>query len=141
MRPLTATMKLALDSIEQEPGTPAHKLPGGTRTVKALMARLLVEVEGSDWKTYLPPHKHEFVRSMHLDGCHHFSSTYTCKCGAVARSYNERSIAFDGWSSVWMMNDDGEPMCPRCEALLQGAKPQSEFVIGHAPEIDAGALV
>ena len=34
----------------------------------------------------------------------------------------ERDLSFDGYSAVWMTDDDGSPMCDRCEALLNGAK-------------------
>jgi hypothetical protein len=70
-------------------------------------------------------HQHQWQTVAHLDGCHSYEWVYACECGASRETYNERSVEEDGWSAVWMMDDDGKPMCGRCEELLNGAEPKS----------------
>lgn len=122
--PLTGTMQLCLDSVEQAPGAFARDLPGGKNTVAALMRRGKVEIDG-EHHVFLPAHKHEFKLTMHLDGCHSFSSVYACDCGVQASSYGERSVAADPYSGMWM----DSPGCTRCKELLQGARPAHEVQI------------
>lgn len=69
-------------------------------------------------------HQHQWRTVAHIDSCHGYSWTYSCECGASRETYGERSVEEDGWSAVWMMDDDGKPMCARCEALLNGAEPE-----------------
>lgn len=74
-------------------------------------------------------HKHAWKMTLHLDGCHYFQSSYACKCGATASTYDERDVKDDPYSMVWMDDEGvGEP-CVRCEELLNGAKPKHEKVI------------
>ena len=127
MLPLTGTMKLCLDSIEQAPGALARELPGGKNTIAALMRRGLCEVQedGSDWHVFLPTHQHVFKSSMHLDGCHSYQTAARCECGVAYNSYGERSLRADPYSGVWMDMDS----CERCAELMRGARPAHEVVI------------
>jgi len=121
---------MALTEIERKQGQLAAHLPGGTRTVEALMRRGMVEVAGEDWRTYLPEHKHAFKRGMHLDGCHWFGNSGACECGVVYSARNERSLKGDPYSAIWM-DDMGVDTCIRCEQLKNGARPRSTFVIAR----------
>lgn len=79
-------------------------------------------------------HKHAWKMVAHMDGCHFYASTYTCKCGATASTYDERDVKSDGWSAVWMDDEGrGEP-CARCEELMNGAQPEH-----RKPEITEAA--
>jgi len=68
-------------------------------------------------------HEHAWKLVMHLDGCHFYSSSYSCECGAVRVSRGERKM--DGYSAVWALED-----CERCQQLLAGATPK------HSEEIE-----
>jgi hypothetical protein len=127
---LSPTMDRCLEKVKRNPGRAASKLPGGLRTVSALMRRGLVEVSGEEteavWTVYPPAHKHEFKMQMHMDGCHYFSSTFQCGCGAHAHSQHERDLKADPYSAVWM---DYPDTCERCAELMRGARPQHDVVI------------
>jgi hypothetical protein len=122
---LTNTMKQALKRIERQPGTPSKLLPGGTRTAQALMRRGRIEVQGDDWRAYLPEHEHRFVTTLHLDGCHFYETRAECACGVLLRSVGERS---GDYAEVWMDNPDD---CARCRRLLEGARPRYDVVIAR----------
>lgn len=77
-------------------------------------------------------HQHVWKPVVHTDSCHSYEWVYACDCGATRKTYGERSVEEDSWSMVWMMDDDGAPMCPRCEALLNGAKPEHRDEISGA---------
>lgn len=128
---LSATMRLCLESIEQSPGELAKKLPGGTQTVMALMARHLCEIQGEEWRVYLPAHKHGFQTTMHADGCHFYTTHARCECGVFYRFLGERGIKTDPWSAVWYDESDE---CRRCVELRDGARPHYEIVIAR-PDI------
>lgn len=132
--PTTPTMRRALAEIEREPGQPANVLPGGAATVRALMRRELCEVETEDWRVYPLSHDHRWQTTMHLDGCHFYESHLACECGARARTYSERSLRSDPYSVIWMDSEQPGRKCPRCEALIAGARPRHEVVIGRAPQ-------
>lgn len=69
---------------------------------------------------------HEWKAIIHADGCHSYSTTYTClACGATLVETCERSVTEDPWSDVWMVDMD-VPFCDRCAELLAGAEPRSE---------------
>jgi hypothetical protein len=129
---LTPTMRAALKEIKREEGQLAAHLPGGTRTVEALMRRSRVEVAGQDWRVYLPEHEHRFVPGMHIDMCHSFENRGTCECGAVYHSVIERSLNTDPWSAVWM-GETGES-CERCRQLQRGARPRALVIIARRGE-------
>lgn len=129
MRDITATMQLALDAIDQAPGTPASKLPGGTQTVIALMRRGAAEVQGEDWRVFKPQHQHAFRSTMHMDGCHFYRTDYVCECGVQATSIRERSMT-DPYSIVWM-EPTGKDECARCDELIAGARPKTEVIVGR----------
>jgi len=122
---LTGTMQLCLDSIDQAPGTTASELPGGKNTIAALMRRGLVEID-EDERVYRPEHEHVFKTSMHLDGCHSYSTAARCECGTIYNSYGERSVKSDPYSAIWM---DPADNCERCKAILAGAPRRFEVVI------------
>jgi len=125
---LTATMKLALDSIEQAPGSEPRALPGGKNTIAALMRRGLVEVQGDDengWHVFLPAHTHAFKTSMHMDGCHTYQTAAQCDCGVAYNHFGERNLKADPYSGVWMDMDT----CERCAELMRGARPVNETTI------------
>ena len=54
---------------------------------------------------------HEWHQRVHLDGCHFYSTTFACDCGARLECFDEREA--DN-ARVWMLPDE----CPRCKALL-----------------------
>lgn len=66
-------------------------------------------------------HQHRWKMVMHLDGCHFYTSSYSCECGATASAYDERDVEEDAWSAIWM-EDTGEEPCLRCQELLAGAE-------------------
>lgn len=77
-------------------------------------------------------HKHAWKRTLHLDGCHYYSSGYACECGATASTYDERSVKDDPYSMVWMDSEGMDEPCKRCEELLNGAEPRHEKEIVEA---------
>lgn len=77
-------------------------------------------------------HKHTFKMKMHLDGCHFYCSTYACECGAGISTYDERDLATDPYSMVWMDNEDNRKECIRCEELLAGAEAKHEKIMTEA---------
>ena len=77
-------------------------------------------------------HVHKWKAGVHLDGCHFYQWTYACSCGATASTYDERDVDADPYSTVWMLPDDAEEECARCQELLAGAKPKHERVIVEA---------
>lgn len=66
-------------------------------------------------------HEHQWQMLVHLDGCHFFSSTYTCPCGARMEDYSEREPSSDSYAALWM-----QPDCDRCNELIEGAEPLHE---------------
>jgi len=66
----------------------------------------------------MPEHTHEWKMVSHLDGCHHYSTTSRCECGAVRVARNERDAREDPYSLLWFLND-----CDRCMELMNGADP------------------
>lgn len=75
-----------------------------------------------------PQHEHVWRMVLHLDGCHWYSSAFSCECGAAARAYDERDVGSDPYSAVWM-EPVSEERCPRCEELLAGADAVHDFHI------------
>jgi hypothetical protein len=65
-------------------------------------------------------HAHEWREVSHLDGCHYFSTSAACACGATLVQSAERDVKEDPYSAVWMTDDDS---CARCRELLEGATP------------------
>lgn len=128
---LSAAMRQALRAIVTDPEAPwtRHAQP---RTVLALERRGLVETFTDD--TYGSRvratdagrawHEHRFEFTAHADGCHWFVTTAVCGCGATLRQTSERDAQEDGYSRLWMMDEDGAPTCERCEELLDGAEPE-----------------
>ena len=125
---LSPTMREALREVEREPGQLAARLPGGERTIEALMRRGKVEVAGREWRTYLPDpnHVHTFQPGMHMDGCHFFANSGQCECGAQVSTMHERDLRNDVWSLEWMSSD-----CDRCRQLRNGARPKSSVIISR----------
>ena len=68
------------------------------------------------------PHVHAWRLHSHLDGCHLFTTYYSCECGASRRIASERNLVTDPYSAMWMQ--DGRK-CKRCAELRRGAEPQS----------------
>lgn len=131
---LTPTMKLCLMALEDGgDGMTTRELPGGGNTVAGLMRRGRVEID-ADGHVFLPVHEHDFQMTMHVDGCHHYTTRASCSCGVGYYSYGERSLKADPWSAVWMLDDDGETECARCEALVAGAPCRFEVVIQRPPK-------
>lgn len=63
-------------------------------------------------------HQHQWEMQIHLDGCHFYSSTYRCECGARLETFDEREpMAGESYGALWMDTD-----CPRCRELLEGAE-------------------
>lgn len=68
-------------------------------------------------------HRHAWRRSMHMDGCHWYSSVYTCvRCTATVGTYDERDLSEDPYSAIWMDADGEGSACVRCEELMSGAE-------------------
>ena len=88
-------------------------------------------------------HKHAWQMVMHLDGCHYYTSSYRCRCGATAVTTHERDVT--GFGAVWMepqyrevRRDERGRFCPprveevrceRCEALRAGEPPRRDLVV------------
>lgn len=68
-----------------------------------------------------PEHLHRWEPVVHWDGCHFYGWRYVCECGYQRELTLERS-ADDAWSAVWMLDEEGKPMCERCAALMAGAE-------------------
>jgi hypothetical protein len=68
----------------------------------------------------LAEHTHRFKITAHLDGCHWYSTTAACACGATFASHGERSPRDDPWSMEWLMPE----ACERCAELAAGAEPK-----------------
>ena len=62
-------------------------------------------------------HAHDWHLEIHLDGCHFYSSTYSCECGAVMLTEDERDPT-EPYALIWFL-----PECERCLELEHGAKP------------------
>jgi hypothetical protein len=90
-------------------------------------------------------HEHHWKTTMHLDGCHWYSTGAACACGAVLSVTHERSPAADPYSAVWMepqyekitRDEHGrfvkphweEVVCVRCRELQNGAPTKSDLVV------------
>jgi hypothetical protein len=92
-------------------------------------------------------HVHRWLWTGHMDGCHSFTTTFACSCGAALMDYAERDVKGDPWSVIWMepvfetvdRDERGryakphevEVVCFRCKELQAGAKPQHvrDFVL------------
>jgi hypothetical protein len=66
-------------------------------------------------------HVHEWRFVSHLDGCHYFSTSAVCGCGATQVQSAERDMADDLNSAMWADDDS----CERCRELLAGAAPDA----------------
>lgn len=121
---LSPTMRMALEVVEAHPGTRVSELPGGIRTVRALMRRELVELDPEpvvtvwDSLVFAPAHDHRFATTMHVDGCHFWQSSGSCACGATIVVYGERNAKTDPWEPI------GDGLCQRCGELEAGARPR-----------------
>lgn len=71
-------------------------------------------------------HAHEWKMVAHLDGCHWFSTSAACACGATLVQTCERDVKSDPYSAVWMDDNDvaEDQRCERCRELLAGATPE-----------------
>lgn len=126
MRELTETMRRVLLSLESDDeGAPVQIYHRGT--IDALMRRGEIEFSHDGERVFLPAHKHQFKSTLHIDGCHHYSSAYACSCGVTCSTLSERSLAADPYSAVWM-EDTGDP-CTRCDELKAGARPRHQVTI------------
>jgi hypothetical protein len=47
-------------------------------------------------------HEHKWRLVSHLDGCHYFSTSAACACGATLVQSAERDVKEDPYSAVWM---------------------------------------
>jgi len=72
-----------------------------------------------------PPadHVHYWTVLVHMDGCHHYGTTFRCACGAHRAQGAERDFKRDVYASVWALPDD----CGRCAALMGGARRKPRF--------------
>ena len=60
-------------------------------------------------------HKHNWKLICHNDGCHDYSSHYSCECGRTKVSHCERGDTDgDPYSAVWML----PRTCARCKAII-----------------------
>jgi hypothetical protein len=144
---LTPTQRMCLAAVRERPGTPANELPGGIRTVLALMRRELVERAPHDaggppaWLIFEPQHRHTFKSTMHMDGCHWWSSAGACSCGATIAVRGERNPRSDPYSLVWMDPAGEGCACLRCEAITRGARiaPMAVELVGPRRRLEAVA--
>jgi hypothetical protein len=67
-------------------------------------------------------HTHTWRLISHMDGCHYFSTSAVCACGATLVQTAERDVKEDPYSAVWMDDDDS---CGLCRELLAGAAPEA----------------
>ena len=77
--------------------------------------------DGLTQATFAEDHVHEWKPVAHIDCCHYFIWKYECECGYLYETSQERDLSFDSYGAIWMTDDDGSPMCERCEKLLNGA--------------------
>lgn len=68
-------------------------------------------------------HEHEWRLVSHLDGCHYYSTSAACACGATLLQTAERDVKEDPYSAVWMGDGAEDDGCERCRELLDGASP------------------
>ena len=71
-------------------------------------------------------HKHAWKMVTHIDACHSYRSVFTCECGSSVATHDERDVSEDPYSTIWMRDDAGAPMCDRCRELLDGAESKHE---------------
>jgi hypothetical protein len=77
-------------------------------------------------------HAHAWKMVAHIDGCHWFTTSYACACGATSGRYDERDVSADSYALVWMAPDGPEEPCARCAELLAGAEPKHEHFVEKA---------
>jgi hypothetical protein len=93
----------------------------------------------------MAPHEHRWKATMHLDGCHWYSTGAACTCGATLSVTHERSPAADPYSMIWMepqyrevtRDERGrfvkphweEVVCDRCRELQAGAPARSDLAV------------
>ena len=75
-------------------------------------------------------HEHKWKTAMHLDGCHYYSSAYTCSCGAGLSMWQERTLKDGGYGTL-MANPEE---CERCQALVAGARRRPRRAIVTEPD-------
>lgn len=90
-------------------------------------------------------HEHKFKETMHLDGCHFYSTHGACSCGATFAVTNERDPKHSPYSLIWMeprmrevrRDEKGrfckpyfeEVKCQRCDELKAGARVKYDLVV------------
>lgn len=90
-------------------------------------------------------HKHRFRETLHLDGCHFYTTAGACSCGATFTVTNERDPKYDPYSLIWMepvpelvrRDEKGrfvkpryeERLCQRCEEIKNGAPVRHDLVV------------
>jgi hypothetical protein len=133
-KPLSIAMHRALAAVRSKPGLPGEQYPGKWPTIDALRRRRLVHVQQNrDGSTQIwvseagnAIHLHSLRTTMHMDGCHWYSTAARCECGATYTHYGERDLKEDPYSAIWMDGDGRDPdeePCQRCEELMNGARP------------------
>ena len=74
--------------------------------------------------------RHKWKMVFHLDGCHHYSSHFTCTkaCGCTATSSGERSFndAEDPYAVIWSNED-----CERCKELIHNPERRERWGITY----------
>jgi len=68
------------------------------------------------------PCEHAWTTNFHADGCHWYSWSYRCLCGATYNTRAERDPVADPYSLVWMDEQTMNEPCERCREILGGAK-------------------
>jgi len=65
-------------------------------------------------------HEHQWKGRLFADGCHHFSNTSECECGALMNVTGERIFWLRGkmQPGIYMALEG----CERCHALEMGAR-------------------
>lgn len=76
-------------------------------------------------------HKHKWQLVIHMDTCHSYQSTFSCKCGDTVSTYDERDPVADPYSNVWMEINEDKP-CARCKEIQDGAKLVSRTCLARA---------
>ena len=68
----------------------------------------------------MPEHTHVWSGRLFSDGCHFYSNSYACECGAAMTISGERQMVSRGviQPGAMMAGDD----CLRCDDLIAGAK-------------------
>ncbi len=74
-------------------------------------------------------HQHCWKMVMHVDYCHYYLSSYSCSCGAILSTNDERDPTFDPYSLIWMDPEETGTDCKRCDEIRVGGKVKNSVTL------------